>query len=420
MMYILYSIFFILFCLITWNRFNTGLALLFLLLPTYLIRFDVGFLPTTLLEGMVGIITIIWIIRTIKGKNERTLRGIASKHSSFVIALSLFILAATISIFTSIDLRSAAGEWKAFYVEPILIFLILITTIKDKKQLQQLLFALVLSGLATSVLAIYQHFTGWMVPWYFWENRDTFRVTGWYGFPNAVGLYLAPIIPMAVYLITQAKKKLIAYNWIVILCSTLFIPCSILAILFAKSTGALLGAIVGIVILLAVYEKTRWTVITLCIASLIGLIMMPTNSPFKQEILLQDYSGQLRVTMWGETVEFISHNPIKGAGLASYDTLIYPYRVDKWIEVFHHPHNIFLTMWVNIGIMGLVGFTWVFVWFFRVGLTKIIYSKNKLTIFLISSMIIIVIMGLVDSPYIKNDLAILFWVFPALLIIQEK
>ena len=147
---------------------------------------------------------------------------------------------------------------------------------------------------------------------------------------------------------------------------------------------------------------------------------MPYNS-IKQELLLQDRSGQLRLNMWAETIEFLSDHPLTGAGLASYQTLIYPYRIDKWIEVFHHPHNIFLTMWVNLGLLGLIGFVWILVWFYRVGLTVAIKNKNLgLEAFLISAMTVFIITGLVDSPYIKNDMAILFWFLPALLFLEAK
>ena len=133
---------------------------------------------------------------------------------------------------------------------------------------------------------------------------------------------------------------------------------------------------------------------------------------------MQDRSGQIRLDMWAETIEFLKDNPIKGAGLASYKTLIYPYRIDKWIEVFHHPHNIFLTIWVNTGIIGLFGFTWIIVWFYRVGLMNL--KKDKLIIFLLATITAFTTTGLVDSPYIKNDLAIFFWILPALLIVTTR
>jgi O-antigen ligase len=143
--------------------------------------------------------------------------------------------------------------------------------------------------------------------------------------------------------------------------------------------------------------------------------------------------------MWAETTEFLKAHPIAGAGLASYSQMIKPYRIDKWIEVFHHPHNIFLTMWVNIGLLGLFAFVWLLVWFFKSAICPDARSgsrtscrdnlqsaintergtRDKPTIYIMTSMTIIIVMGLVDSPYIKNDLAILFWLLPALLIISE-
>ena len=237
---ILLTLFSLLFTLVTWFRFNWGLFLLFLLLPTYLIRFHVFGIPTTLLEIMIGIIVIVWAVKETRYKTSTYAKATADKQDTNNIQYSifniqyfyshyrllffsaiLFLAGATISVFTSVDVRAAAGEWKAFYFEPVVIFFILVSSFQKyshdptsdfrfqisdfrlkKRQepkkspisnLQSLIiFALALSGLATSILAIYQHFTGFFVPYAFWENQNTYRVTAWYGYPNAVGLFLAP------------------------------------------------------------------------------------------------------------------------------------------------------------------------------------------------------------------------------------
>ena len=409
----LIRLFIIIFALIVWQRFELGLFLLFFLLPAYLIRFKFFGFPATLLEMMIFVIILIYIVGA---KNDIAIKtkllDIKSKikqNQSLFIAIFIFLAATAISIFISINTKSALGEWKAFYIEPILIFLILITSIKSKKQTNNLIFALVLGGFITGLLAVYQKFTGWYVPWEFWENENSYRVTGWYGFPNAIGLFLAPIIPLALYLIKQKDNV-----WQCII-SIISIPLGILAIYFAKSTGGLIGVVAGIGLLMIISKKTRWPTIIFGAIFLIGLFLSPEN-PIKQELLLQNRSGQLRVAMWGETIEFLSDHPIFGAGLASYKTLIYPYRIDKWIEVFHHPHNIFLTMWVNIGLFGLIGFIWILVWFYRTGIMH--FKKNTLTKYLLATMLVIITTGLVDSPYIKNDLSILFWLLPALMIVN--
>ena len=410
-MFWLYILFFILFIFITWNNFYLSLCLLFFLLPTYLIKFNLGFLPTTLLEVMFWIIFITWLIKW----NKRIiykLKKIIIKNPNLFISISIFLISVTISIFTSTNLRSALGEWKAFYIEPILLFFILIITLKEKKQINNLIFALILSGLITSILSIYQHFTGWMVPYSFWQNNNTFRVTGWYDFPNAVSLFLSPLTLLSLLLINKKNW----YTWII---PIIFIISSILAVIFCKSTGGLVGITTGFSLLLLFYKKTRLPIILAGLVGIIIIVSLPQSSYIKQELFFQDRSGQIRISMWKDTINFLKVNPLWGAGLASYQKKIKPYhtRVNgEGIEIFHHPHNIFLTMWVNLGILGLIGFVWIVIWFFRVGLMNL----NKQTKILLASMLIIVVMGLVDSPYIKNDLAILFWLLPVLMIIFLK
>jgi O-antigen ligase len=373
---------------------------------------------------MFGVITLVWVInilknnQDVKNKIQINAKEIRNNHKGLIFGTLLFVLGATIGVFVSVDTRAALGAWKAFYVEPIILAFILITTIKEKKDIQLILSGLVLCGFFTSILAIYQHFTGWLVPEAFWTNRNTYRVTAWYGFPNAVGLFLAPLFPLALSVI-PTKSGSRGFKKLSLTTNILFLPLSILAIYFAKSTGAIIGLIAGLGILLLINKKTRLPTIILGIASVIVLFSLPRTNIIRQELFFQDRSGQLRLDMWAETIEYLLKYPIAGAGLASYEKVIYPYRIDKWIEVFHHPHNLFLTMWVNIGLIGLIGFVWILVWFYRTGIQQVI-KKNTAVPYLVAAMTTIMVMGLVDSPYIKNDLVMIFWVLPVLLLISTK
>jgi len=439
---ILLIIYLLLFTILAWRNFEFALAFLFFCLPTYMIRFHIGPLPTTLLEVMIWIITAVWLIKF--HKNIQYLISNIKVHKSLFIAISFFLLAATISVFTSINTRAALGEWKAFYFEPIILFIIVITTISAERNsamhqisniqfpmsklptkifnLQSsIFFALALCGLITSILSIIQHYTGWMVPNAFWANRETYRVTAWYGFPNAVGLFLAPIWPLALYLLLTNKKqetnniKYPTSNILISISCVLYLVFSPIAIYFARSTGSIVALVAGLLFFLFFYnKKTRIIACLVGLVSIIGLVSLPANNTVKQELLFQDRSGQLRINMWAETTEFLKAHPITGAGLASYSQLIKPYRIDKWIEVFHHPHNLFLTMWVNLGLLGLFAFVWLIIWFFKYSISNIQYPIS--TKYITTSMLIILVVGLVDSPYIKNDLAIFFWLLPALIL----
>lgn len=403
----LITLYILLFAFITWRHIHLGIYLFFLLLPTYLIRFDIFSIPTTLLEAMFGIIFIVWLLR--HRPRLADLISLIKKYKWLFIGSGLFLLSATISIFTSLDTRAALGEWKAFYIEPFILCIILLTTVKTRETFNKILCMLILCGLATSLLSIFQSFTGWMVPWAFWENRDTFRVTGWYGFPNGVGLFLAPLAPLAIYLIKTFYKN----NKIIFITSLLFLLTTPLAVFFAKSTAGLIGIAAGIGLLLLIYKKTRWPAVIIGIIAVITLMGIPS---IREELLFQDRSGQIRLSIYSETIEFLKDNPLLAAGLASYADKIAPYHTPvngEGIEIFHHPHNLFLTMWVNTGLIGLVGFVLLLVSIFVIATTK------KSSPFVVASLLTLLITGLVDSPYIKNDLAMLFWGILALIIISS-
>lgn len=424
------TIFLIAFACITWRRFEHGLFLLFLLLPTYLIRFHTGPLPTTLLELMLWIVFAIFIANAVRRSEFDvqwwSLHNLLQKNRLLALGTIFFLVAATVAVFVSSDLRAAAGEWKAFYVEPVILFLLLAAYLRDKKQItQQLILALILSGLAVSAYAIMQKLAGgWTVPEAFWQSG---RVTAWYGFPNGVGLFLTPLIPLALLLIKTAYDRVIARNDSdaaisrllrcarndagIVIPAFLFLICAPLAVLFAKSTGGLVGIAGGIGILLLLWKRTRWPALAAGVIGILIVLLLPQLDNIKTELLARDRSGQIRRAIWSETLVFLEDNTLLGAGLASYTQRIAPYHGQvngENIEIFHHPHNLFLTMWVNLGLLGAAGFVMLILWFYQ----NAQYKKESM--FVVACMTAILITGLVDSPYIKNDLSIFFWFVLAL------
>ena len=411
------ALFLLVFTRIAWRNIHHGVFLIFLLLPTYLIRFQIGPLPSTLLEGMILTTFLVWLIRR-RSRITHHVTHFKKKQPLLFYGTCLFLLGATISIFTSVDIRAAAGEWKAFYIEPVLLALVIFDTFKKEKDVatRYILFPLLLCGLATSLLAIYQHFTGWMVPHAFWANGDSYRVTAWYGFPNGVGLFLAPLIPLALYGCTTTWKKWKNPVLIVSLLSLITLP---LAILYAKSTGGLVGVIGGIGVLLLIWKKTRWPALIVGATAIMGVFLLPPENPIRIELLAQDRSGMIRRGLWSESIALLQDRPIFGAGLASYDERIVPYHETlrkQGIEVYHHPHNILLTLYVNIGLIGMIGFIMIIIWYFKTGLSY----GNTTSAFLIATMTTLLVTGLVDSPYIKNDLSVFFWLLPPLLLLAMQ
>ncbi|MDO8444025.1 MAG: hypothetical protein Q7S80_00785, partial [bacterium] len=85
-----------------------------------------------------------------------------------------------------------------------------------------------------------------------------------------------------------------------------------------------------------------------------------------------------------------------------------------------HPHNVYLAMWLNLGILGLIIFVIMVVNFFR----RLWPQRNYyLALCLMAAMSAILIHGLFDTTYFKNDLSAIFWLilaFAELIIIGKN
>ena len=109
----------------------------------------------------------------------------------------------------------------------------------------------------------------------------------------------------------------------------------------------------------------------------------------------------------------LKDNFITGAGVDGYQSIMNQYHKIDWLEVYLYPHNIFLNFWSEIGLFGLLIFLSLFVYI--IYLLKILFKKkHKLSLALSMSWSVWFIHGLVDVPYFKNDLSVLFFILFAL------
>ena len=380
-----------------------AVSLTILMLPTYLFRSSIYFLPFTFLEVCIWALFIGYFWGMIKRKEIRRQKLTAYRPQIFFI-----LLASTISIFIAPNLTVAAGLWKAYFIEPILFFAILINVVKDKKNKEAILWSLGLSAVIISVVAIYQKFTGWGIFEPGWTGSENRRVTSLFTSPNAVGLFLAPIMTIYLgWLISEIKnlKKSLLKIFIIIL--------ALLAITFTVSQGTWLGLLAAVIFMAFFGWNKKATSAVVVLGIVLILILPAIREKIWPIITLQDASGQNRLELWSLASDSLFQNPIVGNGLLGFATIQNVNRDPLKIEPLLYPHNIILNFWTEIGILGTVAFAWLIAKFFRRGFKE---SNNKwLTLGVMAAMVTILTHGLIDVPYFKNDLAILFWIVIALI-----
>jgi len=215
------------------------------------------------------------------------------------------------------------------------------------------------------------------------------RATGPFPYPNALALLVVPIGAFAF-----ARK----YWWVTAV--------ALLAALLARSDGGIGALLISCWIVLLCDKRWKKPAIALAVIAALVIGTVPQiREPFVKLVTFQDWSGRVRVWMWDETLHMLKDRPITGAGMGGYPTVVAPYHGHSFIEIFQYPHNIVLNFWSETGLLGLIAFGWIlWTWF---GYAKGRVSARPLLIF--APLIAILVHGLVDVPYFKNDLAMVFW-----------
>ncbi len=193
-------------------------------LPLYLVGFKIAWIPVTVLELMIYALFIIWLFYFIKNKKVRSLQ-----KSNLSIPILLIFLGVTISTLFSSDIQVSAGIWKAWFLAPILFFIVIINTVKTKKQIKNIIIAFVLSGSFVALIALF-----------YWFNENlTYdnRLQAFYNSPNYLAMFLSPVLFLSFYIYSFVKNKILK---ILLIADYLLI---ITVIYLTYSYGAWLGLI---------------------------------------------------------------------------------------------------------------------------------------------------------------------------------
>jgi len=496
--FLLITVYLLLFTWFAWKNFRWAIGFFILTLPVYLIRFKIGNLPSTLLEAEFVGLFLFWLVKYFK-TDYLIIIDFIKKQRGLFLFIGLFFIASIISIFISGIGDSnywhmtveALGIWRAFFLEPMLLFVILVgrchslviptdpaggggveeslngqrserdsstplrSAQNDNLTDKDLIMFLILSTISISVVAILQKMSPWFYPPQLWDDVVGDRVTSFFTTPNAIGLYVAPILfLMAAQLLSFRPRlgggEISVGGWFSsplrggIKCGvssftntltpalplkgggfgqrflTAFgMAAALVAIGLSVSQGAWVAFGAGALVALYLLGKRRTAIILLLLTMSAGMYF----SSIRTAVLFQDQAGQNRLKLWSYTEKYLSASPqnfILGTGIRKFfDKVQKPYYNNKELEPLLYPHNIFLNFWTETGLLGAVSFTGIVIYLFVMAL-KIKKSDKISGISLIAVLTVFVVQGLVDVPYFKNDLAFVFWILTLIVIASHQ
>jgi len=161
-------------------------------------------------------------------------------------------------------------------------------------------------------------------------------------------------------------------------------------------------------------RKLLTTIIGLIIAAAIFSIIF---SSIGQET----YSRNVRVEIYRYAYQLIKTHPLLGIGPGEFQPAVEKISISNegfqlyGLSYALHPHDIYLAFWLNLGLAGLVIFLILVIYFF------IKISRCAGSVFLTSAfcaaMVAILVHGIIDTTYFKNDLSTIFWIILAMSVI---
>ena len=275
--------------------------------------------------------------------------------------LAIYFAAQILIALTSLDilvsLREVLGEFHRFFP---LIFAM--TFIKNREQLIGVLIATLISSLINDAFGVYQYFMK--------------------GMPRAQGLEYSPTffassmliqIPILIFMV---KENLTPKMLRPVAVFTILLSVFCLGLSFTR--GAWL-AFVAVIFIFAILEKKyRKATAKVFTALLIAFLVVLSLSPKLQGRIatLTDrnfQSNSERILMWESAIQIFEDYPIHGIGQKMFEKMyneqyISPYakeRPDENMSGHTHPHNNFLFVLSEGGLIGLASFTFLYAYFFR-------------------------------------------------------
>ncbi len=329
-----------------------------------------GLIKWTLLELGVLALLVVWVIQLINSGTvplvSNWVRYLRSQSLKWAV-LSFFVVALLSLIKAS---NKYEGVMSLYQLGAgIGLFFLVINNVKEKKEVDEILLAMVLSGLIACFFSFY-------------ENRgiklsvSRLAYASTFGNPIFFAQYLSLLIPISLAMCFRSKQgtdTLVSNKFDIGGVSPL------LRIFFGLSAL--------IMLVFVILTRSRGTYLGLSVAFLYVCIVLLSRCPgklrkaltgllviclFAAALTIKSSAGEstrlrnlMRVYLWSGTFKMVKDNPVLGVGTGNFK-IIYPlYRSAEEREVtpkgitYSKAHNDFLQIWAETGTLGLVCFLWI-------------------------------------------------------------
>ena len=295
----------------------------------------------------LAVVAVLWIARLIL---ERRFTFVRTRLWWPII---IFTVITILSVIVSINVDYSLRNIKKYTFMSVFLFFAVVNNVRNLEDVKILLLALMISAGVFSLLALIDYFL--------FEPSFGSRLSFRYLDKNLgrFSKFYDVVIPinLALVLITKEKIKKVLFGLVFLL--------SITTILFMQMRGSYVVIFLAILAIAFVYRKKLFVFI-LIIPFFIA-IMMPSNMATRAREMFK-FGGYVksdgvlnyRLDTWKGAVRIIKEHPVLGLGIGKSNFGKTAKKFNDLNIPYDHAHNTILQIAVELGLVGLAAFLWLF------------------------------------------------------------
>lgn len=441
-----------------------AVLLLPLFFPAYLLKFYLFGVPFPITEVFIDVTFLAWILRTVWDlfKHKISWKQLLEPYNKkWGLAVAGIVVASIISALITpqsvvmmdgntvfYGRKVALGILKSWIVAPVMMLMLFAWVVRTGKDMKAALNSYVGSSVFIAAWGVFQFLTGRYI-------TPDGRASGPFNSANYLALFITPALfyalvrlkdYLSVHQVPWWKKIMHLFvrhddeqrsRFFHVLVWTFAFVLLLFGVLFTKSYAAFLSIFVACLLWFGVNFKTwrrfPWKTVLIVVALLVLIaVVVIALDPAKWELFFQftqRTSSGVRVEIYTIATKLLLEHPVQGIGLGMFPAayqLEGPHILghDPYEWNMLHPHNVFLAFWLNLGLLGFLSL---------LGLMKVCFQKGwaylkkfhhlePLSVQWFHGLglmmfVIIFVHGLADTPFFKNDLALLFWLVVSLILL---
>ncbi len=287
------------------------------------------------------------------GMYRRSLRPDAADLGLYAVG---FALAVALAVPLSYD-ASLSSRFFFYHLSCILCVLVIVTSVESANQLVRLAGMAALAAGLTGAMGVVQNIQGVEVNASYVDltlNAElSGRVFAVFENPNSFGEVLIMLLPLCIALLFGGARTILGR-----LGALVALGLGGISLIFTSSRASWLGLGVAVLIFFLLWKPKL--IPGLALLALVAIPLLP-ESVFSRFLTIfnpTDSSTASRFPLYAAAIDLITLRPLTGAGLGTeaVQAAVEDYRLYDQVAPFVHAHNIYLQVWLETGLLGIVTF----------------------------------------------------------------